>query len=475
MNVLCEANLADLPSAIIRPRYDRARIGRGILHIGTGNFHRAHQAVYTDDILAEDPRWGIIGASLLSGRLKSLLAPQDYLYSLSERAENQESVRIIGAIKNILVLSSDRQALTRQIASPETSIITLTITEKGYCLNDQGRLDSQHEAIQHDIEHPATPISAPGVLLNGLKVRMKAGAGPLTILSCDNLSANGVSTQSMLTELAEQLDRDLASWCRDHIQFPNSMVDRIVPSTTDKDQYRIAAAGVEDKAPVISERYRQWVIEDSFAAARPPWETAGAQLVRNVEVFETAKLRLLNATHSALACLGLLCGHEYIHEAMADETLGKFARYLMEAEIAPVLENPPDFDLPAYIDSILTRFANSSIAYRCAQVACDSSKKLPVRIYPSIETALSRHHVPEGLGLVTAAWLLCLSDQRIAADISDPVLTSDAAFHADLPLGNRPDLFGPLAGSPGFMTLISNAMAQLKANDPRQSLARLTG
>ena len=474
MTQLCEANLKSLPASVQAPGYDRTAVHPGILHVGTGNFHRAHQAVYTDDILGEDPRWGIIGASLQSKVARSRLQPQDYLYTLCEREDEGHSLRVIGSIQDMLTLQHQRPELIEAIARPEIKVITLTITEKGYCHTNEGRLDDSKPSVKQDLQQSYQPGTAPGVILAGLARRRNSGGGPISIISCDNLQGNGDVTRRVVLDFAEHLDPGLASWCRDQVTFPNSMVDRIVPRTTTDDIDRLATSGLDDQAPVICEPFRQWVIEDNFAAARPPWEAAGAELVRNVAGFEKAKLRLLNATHSALAYLGLLCGYDTIHEAMADKALAGFAHRLMTAEIAPLLTVPAELNLDTYIESILQRFANSAIAYRCAQVATDGSQKLPVRIFPSLQASLAAGRSPDGLAIVVAAWLQCLTSPRIAATFSDPVLANEDSLSATMTLPGRTDLLGELAVDDSAIQHIQRAWTQLQQGDPRRLLKPTT-
>ena len=474
MTQLCEANLKSLPASVQAPGYDRTAVHPGILHVGTGNFHRAHQAVYTDDILGEDPRWGIIGASLQSKVARSRLQPQDYLYTLCEREDEGHSLRVIGSIQDMLTLQQQRPELIEAIARPEIKVITLTITEKGYCHTSEGRLDDSNPSVKQDLQQSDQPGTAPGVILAGLARRRNSGGGPISIISCDNLQGNGDVTRQVVLDFAERLDPGLASWCRDHVTFPSSMVDRIVPRTTTDDIDRLATRGLDDLAPVICEPFRQWVIEDNFAAARPPWEAAGAELVRNVAGFEKAKLRLLNATHSALAYLGMLCGYDTIHEAMADKALAGFAHRLMTAEIAPLLTVPAELNLDTYIESILQRFANPAIAYRCAQVATDGSQKLPVRIFPSLQASLTAGRSPDGLAIVVAAWLQSLTSPRIAATFSDPVLANEDSLSAEMTLPGRTDLLGELAVDDSAIQHIQRAWTQLQQGDPRRLLTPTT-
>lgn len=420
MRRLAAATLSEW-SGISLPSYNREEVSNGILHLGIGNFHRAHQAVYTDDILSLDPRWGIAGASLFSTTTRNRLKPQDWYYTICERSADTSVHRVIGAVKDILCLSDQRGELASAIAAPETKIISLTVTEKGYCHTIEGSLDSNHPDIQHDLAHPEASRSMPGVLIAGLKARMSAGSGPVSLVSCDNLSGNGKVLRKVILDFASQVDRGLVAWCEDNVRFPETMVDRIVPQPVeeDRDVFR-QLTGLEDEGLIVCEPFRQWVIEDNFATERPPWEEAGAEIVADVGQFETAKLRMLNATHSALAYLGLLCGCEYIHETMADETLAAFADYLLTREVIPVIDVPPSMDVDAYKQSVLERFANSSIAYGTAQVATDGSMKLPQRIFPTMMSALEKNSGTKGLSLVAAAWVRCMTDENLSARFSDP-------------------------------------------------------
>ena len=404
------------------PSYDRSKVKAGILHIGVGGFHRAHQAIYTEDVLASgDLRWGVIGANLRSTSMRDRLAPQDFLYTTCTRHIDLNEYRVVGALQNVLTLSQQRQEIIGLIASPSIKIITLTITEKGYCLNASGQLNEDHPDVRHDLDNPAMPVSALGIIAAGLKQRMDNRAGPITIISCDNLSENGNATARTIGGLLVRLDRGIAHWVEDHVQFPSTMVDRIVPKTTEADIALLSAeSGIEDRGLVVSEPFSQWIIEDRFAAERPEWESAGAQIVNNVSVHEQMKLLMLNATHSALAYLGLLAGHEFIHEAMQDPMLHRFADYLLETEVIPVIVSPKDFDLLQYKQSILSRFANSQIQYRTAQVASDGSQKLIQRVYPSIQNHIELGTPCQGLMLIVSAWLRCSCNKEIAGEFADP-------------------------------------------------------
>lgn len=415
------SQLQDKLSGVHLPDYDRTRITNGILHIGAGNFHRAHQAVYTDDILKHDPRWGILGASLRSPVTRNRLKAQDFLYSVCECGSGQRRYRIIGSIFGLLHVLRERAELMAAFSMSEIKVITLTVTEKGYCQTVSGELDEGHPDVLHDFSNEKARRSMPGVLVDGLRARRAAGAGPITIVSCDNLSGNGSLLKQVVLDFARSVDPSLSDWCESHVGFPETMVDRIVPQPTDVDRSEFArVSGARDEAALVTEPFRQWVIEDKFLAERPPWEAAGAQIVKDVALFESVKLRMLNAAHSALAYLGMLSGYDYIHEAIGDETLATFVDYLLRHEVIPVLDAPKEISLENYQQSLVERFRNAAIAYTTAQVATDGSKKLSQRILPSIQDALERGRDARGLTLVVAAWLECMSDKNIATRFSDP-------------------------------------------------------
>lgn len=461
-----------------KPVYERRDITPGILHIGIGGFHRAHQAVYTEDVLSGgDHRWGIIGASMRSASVRSRLMPQNFLYTVCTKGADSNEYRVIGAVKDVLTISQHQHQLLDLIASPQIKVITLTITEKGYCLTPSQELDERHPDIHHDLSNPGSPVSAPGLLATGLKQRMEQDSGPISIISCDNLSSNGRSTQKVVTTIAGLHTGELAHWIGDHVSFPNTMVDRIVPATSDADRLKFfEETGIEDNGLVICEPFSQWIIEKSFAAERPEWESAGAQIVDDVADYEQIKLRLLNTTHSALAYLGLLAGYEFIHEAMEDPILSRFSTYLLDREISPLLRYPGGFDLESYKRSTLQRFANPAIQYRTAQVANDGSHKLQQRIYPTIAEHSKKHTDCPGLILVVAAWLHCLNTAKYASQFSDPAREIIRTYSGDSPvehITSESKSFGVIWEDAGFRNKIKDAGEELKQNSVQTLLQRI--
>src|SRR5512143_1586865 len=323
MEALSLAALGSVPDRVARPRYQVAAVRVGIVHVGLGAFHRAHQAIYTDAVLARDPRWGICGVSLKTPHATRSLAAQDGLYTALEKDQSGTRVRIVGALREALFLGAEREKVLARCADRNVHVVTLTVTEKGYCHDPAtGALDLAHPDIVRDLAAPRAATSAPGFIVAALAARRRAGAGPVSVVCCDNLPHNGSVVAGIVTAFARAADPALADWIERNVAFPSTMVDRIVPATTPAD---IAEAGrltgLADAVPVVFEPFRQWVIEDRFAGPRPAWEDDGAQIVTDVAPFETMKLRLLNGSHSTLAYLGFLAGHEFIWQASADPAL----------------------------------------------------------------------------------------------------------------------------------------------------------
>jgi fructuronate reductase len=436
MTPLSHATLAQLPAGVTRPDYDTARTATGIVHLGLGNFHRAHQAVYTDRVLARDPSWGICGVSLRSAGVTAELARQDHLYSVTSRGPEGNTTRVIGSVRQALAGATQQAAVLGAIAAPATRIASLTITEKGYCHDTaSGRLNRAHPDIAHDLAHPAAPRSAPGVLLQGLRQRMAHGA-PLTVLSCDNLPHNGATTRAILIEMADLTDERLAKWIGDTLAFPSSMVDRIVPATTPADLEAVRALGIDDAAAVATEPFTQWVIEDTFAAGRPAWEAAGAQFVSDVAPFEMMKLRLLNGAHSAMAYLGYLAGHDYIWQASSEAAFQGLVERLwaeLEPTLPPSLARTPGVDLAAYKRELMQRFRNSALPHRTWQIAMDGSQKLPQRLFAAALERIGRGESIDTIALTIAAWMRYAAgrdENGNAIDVRDPLAAEFARVAA---------------------------------------------
>jgi fructuronate reductase len=419
-----------------RPGFDPASLGIGIVHLGCGAFHRAHQAAYTQAAIERsgDTSWGIAGASLQSPDVPGRLAPQDGLFTLIERGPEADRCRVIGALSRVLFAPGERAALLDLIAAPATRIVSLTVTEKGYChAPATGRLDPAHPGIARDLADPAAAATAPGLLVAGLARRRALGGAPLSVLCCDNLPDNGATVRRIALDFAERVEPALARWIEREIAFPGTMVDRIVPQATAEDRaVAEAALGLADEAPVAAEPFTQWAIEDRFAAGRPAWDLAGAELVAAVKPYEDMKLRLLNASHSALAYLGYLLGAAHIAEAVRIPALAAFVDRLM-GENAATLALPPGHDVEGYRRALFERWRNPRIRHRTWQIAMDGSQKLPQRLLAPARANLAAGRPVAMAALAVAAWMryaLGRDEAGGAIDVRDPLAADFARIAA---------------------------------------------
>jgi fructuronate reductase len=402
---LCEAELSSLPREIVRPAYDRSSVQTGVVHFGPGAFHRVHQAWFLEKLLPRDPRWGICAVSLRNPDVRDALAEQDNLYTIAIRDETI-SYQVVGAIRELRVAPENPEAVLRRLCAPSTHIVTITVTEKGYCLAGDGTLDLSHPDIQRDLRNPTAPASVVGFLAEALRRRRAAGAAPLTVISCDNLVDNGGKLARATAQFARSADAGLASWIESEVSFPRTMVDSITPATTDTLRDSVSQAlGIQDRWPVQRESFVQWVIEEGFRAATPDWESAGVTLTNDVAGYDRAKLRLLNGAHSTLAYVGLLMSYRTVAEAMGDESLRELVRTLMTQDILPSLKAPRGLDLNAYVGAILKRFRNPNMHHELAQIAWDGSQKLPFRILGTIRDALDAGRPTDRLCVPLAAWM----------------------------------------------------------------------
>ena len=401
------STLDRLPASVWRPGYDLASVRVGVVHLGIGAFHRAHQAVYLDDRLAAEPSWAVCGASLRSAGTAGALNPQDGLYTVAVRSGEGERLRVVGSVRRLLVAPSDPAALLEGMTNPAVRIVSLTVTEKGYCHDPAtGELNDGHPDIRADLADPARPRSAPGFLVEALRRRRQAGIPPFTVLSCDNLPANGEICARVVARLAALRDPDLGRFVAGEVPCPSTMVDRIVPATTDADRDAVSETlGLADAWPVLAEPFTQWVIADRFPAGRPRLEEAGAELVADVAPFELMKLRLLNGSHSTLAYLGVLSGYGTVADAIADPDFARLIRELMDEEVTPTLSLPPGADLPAYKAALLARFANPALRHRTEQIAIDGSQKLPQRLLGTARDRLRAGAPITRLALAVAGWM----------------------------------------------------------------------
>jgi len=401
------SKLDNLPPAVGTPKYDPRLIGVGIVHLGIGAFHRAQTAVFSDDALAiERADWGICGVSLRSADVRDRLVPQDGLYTAVEKSPAGTRRRIIGSVREVLFLGDQRDAIRTRLLEGQTRIVSLTITEKGYCHNPAtGKLNPAHPDIAHDLAHPDQPKSAIGLIAGALDARRLSHGRAFTVLCCDNLPHNGALVRGLVLAFAELRDPALARWIAEQASFPSTMVDRIVPATTDADiADNDAALGLHDAAPVVHEPFKQWAIEDNFVDGRPAWDRVGAQLVADVAPYEAMKLRLLNGSHSALAYLGFLSSREYIYQVVADPVFVAYMRRMME-EVAPSLAVPQGVDLRAYQDALLQRFQNPALPHRTQQIAMDGSQKLPQRLLGTVRDNLAARRPIDLIALAIAGWM----------------------------------------------------------------------
>ncbi|MDX2238221.1 MAG: mannitol dehydrogenase family protein [Hyphomonadaceae bacterium] len=460
---LSDATLHRAPPAVRRPAYDRAAMACGVVHLGVGAFHRAHQAAVFDDALAAgDRRWGVLGASLRNAHVRDQLAPQDGLYTLRVLDGDRADDRIIGALRDVIVAPHDPAGLIAAMRSPDVHLVTLTITEKGYCLDPaSGALRVDDPDIRHDAAHRHAPRTALGFLVAALAARRADGAAPFTVMSCDNLPHNGDRTRSAVVGMARLQDRDLAAWIADAVRFPNAMVDRIAPATTPDDIAALRATlGLDDLATIKTEPFLHWVIEDRFSGPRPDFATPGVQITRDVAPWEAAKLRLLNGAHSALAYLGALAGHETVAEAIAAPGFGALVDALWD-EAETTLSPPADLDIAAYRAALKRRFANSALRHRLRQIAMDGSQKLPQRLLETARARLRSDRPIAALALAIAGWMRW----QIGRD------ERGAAFVVDDPLAARTAALIAGAGAPAAMAQALMTLQDVFGADLPQSQA----
>ena len=473
-----------LPEAVRVPRYHRSAAAAGIVHLGVGAFHKAHQAVYTDDALEKSAGgWMIDGVSLRSAAIAEALNPQNGLYTLLTRGPEGVLARVVGSIRRVLVAPADPATVLAALAAPETKIISLTITEKGYGVDPKtGGLDVANPAIAADFARPANPQSAVGFIVEALRLRRERSLPGFTVLSCDNLPGNGKVIRRLVSEFAEAIDKSLAQYISSEASFPSCMVDRITPASTAQtlaDAERFT--GRSDLAAVETEPFSQWIIEDEFVAGRPDWEAGGALFVHEVAPYEKMKLRMLNGTHSMLAYAGFIAGHAYVRDAMADASLARLARRHMQ-EAARTLDPVPGIDLARYADELITRFANPAIAHETYQIAMDGTQKLPQRLVEPATVALTRGLPLEAYAFAVAAWMryvLGMNESGQKYALRDPREAEiarliggagDAGSIVDRLLG-LPGLFSEeLSGSETWRSAVKSRLETMLAKDMRAAI-----
>ena len=491
---LCPSTLALVPAAVQRPAFDRTVLRTGIVHLGLGAFMRAHLAVFNDAALDRggDAGWGLCGVSLRHADTRDALAPQQGLYTLAlrdadEQGSPRQHLRVIGSLREMLVAADDPAALLLRLASPATCIVSLTITEKGYCHDPAtGALRPAHPDIAHDLAHRDAPTSAIGFIVHGLAQRRARGLGGLTLLSLDNLPANGRVLRGLVLAFAQALgDPGLADWIASRCTFPCSMVDRIVPRTTNADRERIGQAlGLHDAWPVVAEPFIDWVLEDRFAAGRPDWP--GVRYVAapaDVAAWERVKLRMVNGAHSALAYLGVVAGWATVDVAIGQPALARFIDTMLLSEVEPTLAGvavPPN-----YRERLLQRLANPALAHRCAQIAMDGSQKIPQRLLATMRDRLASGAPITNLALALAGWLHFLRGHDEAGNhyaVDDPLAAAlqtlvhegralpDARARAEH-LTHFAPVFGDLAGEPRLVAALAPPLQSLRERGVAATLA----
>lgn len=488
MKKLSQSTLASLPPEVAVPRYDRSSLTTGIVHIGVGGFHRAHQAMMIDTLLNEGKarNYAICGVGLLKAdrRMRDALTAQDGLYTLVvKHADGRREARVIGSIVEYLFAPDDTEAVIEKLARESTRIVSLTITEGGYNVDPiTGEFIAEDEGINRDLQPFATPTTVFGIITEALRRRRERSVPPFTVLSCDNIQGNGAVAAKAFTSFAGLSDPKLADWIARKVAFPNTMVDRITPATTDADREEIREQfGIDDEWPVVCEPFVQWVIEDHFPLGRPPYEDAGAQIVEDVEPYELMKLRLLNASHQALAYFGYLAGYRYAHEAMADPHLARLLTRYMDQEATPTLRPVPGVDLEDYKRSIIERFSNPEVRDTLSRLCTDSSDRIPKFLLPVVrERFIAGGQAPLAAAIV-ASWARYaegVDEDGEAIQVMDRMrdgLMKRAQLQRSSPTAflEERSVFGDLIDEPRFVVPYLDALAMLYESGSRHTYARV--
>jgi mannitol 2-dehydrogenase len=470
------------------PAYDRDLVTPGLVHIGVGGFHRAHQAMYHDRLMNQGSAldWGICGVGVMPAdlRMKQVLRAQDGLYTLViKHADGSWEPRLIGSIVEYLFAPDDEEAVIEKMAAATTRIVSLTITEGGYNLSDvTGEFAASNPAVVADLVPGAVPRTVFGLVTEALRRRRERGLAPFTVMSCDNLQGNGELAKRVFTAFAGLRDHRLGDWVEREVRFPNSMVDRITPVTTDADRAAIAERfGIDDRWPVVCEPYTQWVLEDGFTMGRPPYQLAGVQVVGNVEPYELMKLRLLNGSHQAMCYFGYLAGCRLVHEAAQDPLFQEFLLGYMNEEAAPTLPPVPGIDLDGYKRTLIERFSNPQVRDTIARLCAESSDRIPKWVLPVIRQQLATGGEISRSAAVVASWARYaegIDEQGQPIEVVDRLrdsLMQRARRQRDDPdafIANR-DLFGDLVDDERFVTAYRSALASLHQRGARATLESL--
>jgi mannitol 2-dehydrogenase len=471
-------------TTVARPAYDRASLTPGIVHIGVGNFHRAHMAVYLDDLFAlgQDHDWAILGAGVRQGdaRMREALAGQDNLSTVIELDPAGHRARQVGAMTGFLPVEPDNAALIEAMADPRIRIVSLTVTEGGYYVDSTGHFDPTHPDIVADAAQPSSPATAFGAILAALVKRRAAGVQPFTVMSCDNLPGNGHVTQNAVVGLAELYDASLAAWVKHNVAFPNGMVDRITPATGPHERELAQGFGLTDPVPVTCEPFRQWVLEDNFPAGRPALEKVGVTFTPHVHAYEAMKIRILNGGHAVIAYPSALMDLILVHEAMAHPLIAAFLHKVEVEEILPHVAPVPDTSIPDYLTLIESRFANPEIADTTRRLCLDGSNRQPKFIVPSLRDNLAKGTVPEGLILLSALWCrYCagITDSGAVIEPNDPswdALTTRAKAAKGDPAQwlAMTEVYGDLGAKPEVVAAFTTALNAVWAEGTEAVLRR---
>jgi mannitol 2-dehydrogenase len=443
------------------PTYDRSTLQRGVVHIGAGNFHRAHQAVYFDDLACSgiSKQWGVTGVSLRSRDVKDVLSAQDGLYTVVERGHDGQTARVVGSIGSVHYAPNDGAAVRAALADPRTRVVSLTITGNGYFLDPVTReFDSAHPDVRADLVNRGSYVTAWGYLTEALELRRRAGTAPFTVLSCDNIPDNTQAARTALVSFAACKDPGLARWIDTYVAFPSTMVDRITPQTSESEiEFVRQTFGIADKWPVLTEPYCQWVIEDSFSDGRPPLDEVGAQFVADVSDHKLVKTRLLNGTHIAMSCLAMLAGYQRTDEAMVDEVIFDYVEQLMRDEIQPLLPSVPGMNTSEYRDTLLSRLSNPRMSDQLSRLARRGSEKIASFLLPSLHEAIEQDRPHTLLMVALAGWARYLRGYDLKGRllrVDDP--EKDLLTRLAMMDGNDPgpllrhDIFAELRVIPGF-------------------------
>ncbi|MGY1811046.1 mannitol dehydrogenase family protein [Blastococcus sp. SYSU D00669] len=482
---LTEEGLGRFDGRLQVPTYDRSSLVPSVVHISVGGFHRAHQLLYFDELAEQriSTGWGVTGVGLHHRRMHDALAPQDFLYTVVERSPDGERARVVGVMTDYLFAPDDPERVLRRLTDPRTRMVSMTITGAGYRLDPStGAFDVDDADVLGDLRTPGSPRTVVGFLVEALDRRRRAGTAPFTVVSCDNVHRNGEAARAMITGFARMRDEVLARWIGDRVAFPSSMVDRITPHTSPEERAAVAQRyGVDDRWPVITEPFSQWVIEDTFCNGRPPLDEVGVRFVADVSSYELMKTRLLNAGHCALGYLGTLAGHTRLDELMAERLFRRYLKRLLDREITPLLPPPDGIDLTDYKRALRRRFANPAIADGLPRLCRRGSTKMPHHLLPSLREALDQERPTELLTLAVAAWFRYLQGRD---DDGHPVVVDDPlaerlqhlarAGGADpRPLLSERGVFGDLGDRPAFVRDLAGALTRLQRDGARATLAAL--